>query len=79
MSDNKLHLHEMMMFALYWTNKSSWIFIEVDLRNNNPLVDMSLHTNILSWFWANQPLLFLLIAAVYVDQPIRSAIQINKY
>jgi len=46
----KLHFNEMMSI-LYYTNTLSWIFIELAHWNNSPRVDMSLHLDILSWFW----------------------------
>jgi hypothetical protein len=36
--------------------------------NNSPRIDMSLHSNTLSWFRANQSLLFLLNAACLAEQ-----------
>jgi hypothetical protein len=58
--DNKLIFIEMMMrSALYQTNTLSWICIVLAQGNNSPRVDMSLHSNTLFWFRANQPLLLL--------------------
>ena len=58
--ENKLIFNEMMMrSALFYTNTPSWIFI-VLAHWNSPWVDMSLHSDTLFWFWANQSLLFLL-------------------
>jgi len=58
---NKLILNEMMMrSALFLTNTLSWIFIVLAHWNNNPRVYMSLHSDTLFWFRANQSLLFLL-------------------
>jgi hypothetical protein len=37
-------------------------------RDNSPWVDMSLHSNTLSWFQANQSLLFLLNATCLVEK-----------
>ena len=41
----------------------SWIFIVLAHWNNSPWIDMSPHSDTLSWFRANQSLLFLLDAA----------------
>jgi hypothetical protein len=45
------------------TNNLSWIFIVLSRGNNSPQKDMSLHSDTLFWFRANQSLLFLLNAA----------------
>ena len=59
--ENKLIFNEMMMgSALYQT---SWIFIVLTHWNNSPRTDMSPHWDTLSWFRANQSLLFLLNAS----------------
>ena len=50
----------MMMFALYYINTLSWIFI---VQNNSPWVDMYHHSDILSWIRANQSLFLLFIDA----------------
>ena len=48
---NKLHFDEMMMMsASYETSILSWIFIVVAHWNNSPLVDMSFHSDKLSYF-----------------------------
>ena len=48
-------INEMMMITtLYSTNTLSLIFIVLTLWNNSPWVDMSLHSDTLSWFRANQ-------------------------
>ena len=61
---DKLIINEMMMMsALFYTNTLSWIFIVLAHWNNSPWVDMSLHSDTLFWFRANQSLLFLLNAA----------------
>jgi len=39
----------------------SWIFIVLVHWKNSPQIDTLLHSNILFWFKANQPLLWLLI------------------
>ena len=38
--ENKLHFNEMMMPALYLTNRLRWIFIVLAHWNNSPRVDM---------------------------------------
>jgi hypothetical protein len=61
-SENKLIFNEMIMkSALYETNTLSWIFIVLVHWNNSPRICMSPHSNTLSWFRANQSLLFLLM------------------
>jgi hypothetical protein len=52
-----------MRSALYLINMLSWIFILLVHRNNCPRVNMSLHSDTLSWFRANHPSLYLLNAA----------------
>ena len=49
-----------MMFALYYINKISWIFIMLAHWNNSAWVDMSLHSYTLPWLRVNQSVLFLL-------------------
>ena len=62
--ENKLSVNEMMMTsALYTLN---WIFVKLAHWNNNPQVDMSVHSNTLSWFRANQYLFFLTKNSVVV-------------
>ena len=46
-------------FALFYTNTLSWIFIVLAHWNNSSWIDMLLHSYSLSWFRANQSLLFL--------------------
>jgi hypothetical protein len=48
----------MMMSTLYETNTLSWTFIV--LADNNPRIDISLHSGTLFWFQANMSLLLLL-------------------
>jgi predicted secreted protein len=43
-----------------------WVFMVLAHCNNNLQVDMSLHADILSWFWANQSLLLPLMLRVYI-------------
>ena len=52
----------MMMFALFKINTLSWIFIVLAHWNNSPWTDMSIPSDTLFWFRANQFLLFLLNA-----------------
>ena len=49
-------------------NMLSWIFIVLALWNNSPQVDMSLHSDTLFWFRANQSLLFLLNAVCLAEK-----------
>jgi hypothetical protein len=67
--ENKLTLNEMMMRStLYWTNPLYGFFIVLAQWNNSPRIDMSPHSDSLSWFRANQSLLFLLNAACLVEK-----------
>jgi hypothetical protein len=67
--ENKLIFNEMMTrSALYYTNTLSWIFIVLDNWNNSPRIDMSLHSDTLSRFRANQSLLFLLNAVCLAEK-----------
>ena len=67
--ENKLIFNEMMTrSALYWTNTLSWIFLVLVHWNNSPRVDMSVNSDTLFWFRANQSLLFLLNAACLADK-----------
>ena len=67
--ENKLIFNEMMMrSALFQTNTLSWIFIVLAHWNNSPWSDMSLLSDTLFWFRANQSLLFLLNAACLVEK-----------
>ena len=66
--ENKLIFNEMMMrSALFKTNMLSWILIVLAHWNNSPRVDMSLHSDALSWFRVNQSLIFLLNTACLAD------------
>ena len=49
-----------MMSSLYLTNKLRWIFIVLAYWSNCQRIDMSFHSDTLSWFRANQTLLLLL-------------------
>ena len=61
-SENKLFFNEMIMrSALYETNTLSWFCIVLAHWNNSPQICMSPHSDTLSWFRANQSLLFLLM------------------
>jgi hypothetical protein len=52
--ENKLIFNEMVMrSALYLTNMLSWIFIVLAHWNNSLQIDMSPHSDTLSWFRAN--------------------------
>ena len=67
--ENKLIFNEMVMrSALYYTNTLSWIFIVLAHWSKIPRVDMSLHSDTLFWFRANQSLLFLFNAACLADK-----------
>jgi hypothetical protein len=67
--ENKLIFNEMMMrSALYWTNTLSWIFIVLAHWNNSPRVDMSVNSDTLFWFRANQSLLFLMNAVCLAEK-----------
>ena len=57
----------MMMSALHWTN-TRWIFIVLANWNKSPLVDMSLHSDTLSWIRANPSLLLLLSVACLAEK-----------
>jgi len=57
-----------MMSALFWTSTLSWIFIVLAHWDNSPRVDMSLHSDTLSHFLANQSLLFLLNTACLAEK-----------
>ena len=46
-----------MMSVLYNTNTLNWVYILLAHWNKIPRVDMSLHSDSLSWFPANQSLL----------------------
>jgi hypothetical protein len=53
--ENKLIFNEMMMeSALYKTNMLNWILIVLAHWKNTPRIDMSTHSDILSWFRVNQ-------------------------
>jgi hypothetical protein len=60
----------MMMFSLYYTNKLSYIFIHVVLAhwNKSLTIDITLHSETLSWFRANHSLLLLLNAACFAEK-----------
>jgi hypothetical protein len=54
-----------MRSALSYTNTLSWIFIVLVHLDNSPWIDMSPHSDTLSWFRANQSLLFSLMLRAY--------------
>ena len=59
----------------------SWIFIVLAHWDNSSRIDMSPHSDILSWFWANQSLLLLLNAACLTEKqqiPILSYIHYSS-
>jgi hypothetical protein len=45
---------------LYQTYTLNWMFIVLSQWNNSPRIDMTFHSDTLSWFRANQSLFFLL-------------------
>jgi hypothetical protein len=56
--ENKLIFNMMMMRSdLYYTNT---LFLVLTHRNNSPQIDMSPHSETLSWFQANKSLLLCL-------------------
>jgi hypothetical protein len=62
--ENKVIVNEIMMrSALHQTNTLSWTFIVLAHWNNSPRIDISPHSDTLSWFRDNQSLLFFLNAA----------------
>jgi hypothetical protein len=68
--EKKLIFNETMMMrsALYQTNTLSWVFIVLSHWNSSPRIAMSSHSDTLSWFRANQSLLFLCNAARRVEK-----------
>jgi len=59
--ENKLIFNEMMMRSAFcYANTLSLIFIVLTHWNNSVWIDMSPHSDTLSWFRANQYLSFLL-------------------
>ena len=63
-----IQFNEMMMSALYYTNTHDWILIVLVHWNNSSLVDMSLHSDTLTWFWANQYLLLFVKAVCLAEK-----------
>jgi hypothetical protein len=57
-----------MMSTLYYTNMLSWVFIVLASRNNSPWVDLSLPSDTLSWFRADQSWLLLRDAACLAEK-----------
>jgi hypothetical protein len=67
--ENKLIVNDIMMRStLYLTNTLSWIFLVLTHWNNSPLIDMLPHSDTLSWFQANQSLLFFLNTACLAEK-----------
>ena len=60
---NKLIFNEMMIRSTF-----SWIFIVIAHWNNSSWIDMSPHSDTLSWFRANTSLLFLLNVACLAEK-----------
>jgi hypothetical protein len=56
-------IQQFFSYIMARTSKMSWIYIVLSHWNNSPRVDMSLHSDTLFWFRANQSLLFLLNTA----------------
>ena len=63
---NRLIFNDMMMImtrsALYYTNMLSWILYSAGSLKQQTWIDMSPHSDTLSWYRANPSLLFLLNA-----------------
>jgi hypothetical protein len=60
--ENKLIFNEMMMnSALYKSNTLIWIFIVLAHWHNSPRIDMSPHSDTLSWFRAVESCYFSLV------------------
>ena len=67
--DNTLIINEMMMKStVHYINTLSLIFLVLADWNNNPRIDMSLHSDTISCFLANQSLLFLLNATCLAEK-----------
>jgi hypothetical protein len=62
------------LFCQARNERPSWIVIVLAHWNNSPRVEISLHSDILFWFRANQSLLFLRNAACLAEKQ-----QIPKY
>ena len=60
---NKLIFNKMMMRSTL-----RWIFIVIAHWNNSSWIDMSPHSDTLSWFWVKQSLLFLHNAACLAEK-----------
>jgi predicted CDP-diglyceride synthetase/phosphatidate cytidylyltransferase len=77
--ENKLHVDEMMMLMTSVLNKTStpsWIFIALDHWNHSPRIDMSLYSDTLFWFRANQSFLLLLSAECLSEKQQRQNVYI---
>ena len=69
--ENKLHINEKtVMYTLYMI---SWILIVLAQWNKSLQVDMLLHSDTLSWFWAKQSLL-LFCNGVYLVEKLQKPI-----
>ena len=55
----RIAMRENALYGFLWFHIFTWMFIVIARRNNIPWVDISLHTETLSWLLVNQPLLFL--------------------
>jgi hypothetical protein len=76
--ENKLIFKEMMIkSALFQTNKLGWFVIALVHCNNSLRVDMSLHSDTLIWFRANQSL-FLLLHAAWLAACIKTYFFLKK-
>ena len=64
---NKLHFDEIWwQWCLLCTRSTRWVGLAH--WNNSLWIDMSLHLDILFWFWASQPLFLLLGAACSAEK-----------
>ena len=67
-NENKLFFNEMLRSTLYQTNTLGYIFTMIAHWNNSLQIDMLLHSDTLSWFWAKHSLLLLLNAAYLAEK-----------
>ena len=63
---NKLYFDEIWWQCLLCTRSTCWVGLPH--WNNSLWIDMSLHLDILFWFWASQPLFLLLGAACSAEK-----------
>jgi predicted nucleotidyltransferase len=77
---NELFCNNEMMrrSALFWTNTLSWICIVIAHWNNIPQIDMSLHSDTLSRFQANQCLLLQLNTATVAEWQQKQIVLYSK-